>query len=113
MLEHVRDDVLPAGITQAKLRREVERMRLRFDALVLPVVNGHGDLKPCAAFRDQNSSNNRASGQLSWRYCTIWTALHLLSLMRYFGDFWWYLDRVRSRIGTFGLLLESNYVALR
>ena len=39
-------DALPEGFTLAELRAEVERMRRRCDALRLPVVRGHGDLKP-------------------------------------------------------------------
>ena len=39
-------DRLPPGLTLAQIRSEVERMRRRCDALSLPLVRGHGDLKP-------------------------------------------------------------------
>mmetsp|Transcript_14927 Transcript_14927/g.45305 ORF Transcript_14927/g.45305 Transcript_14927/m.45305 type:complete len:365 (+) Transcript_14927:1121-2215(+) len=37
---------LPRGVSAAAVGSEVRRMRSRFEALELPVVNGHGDLKP-------------------------------------------------------------------
>jgi thiamine kinase-like enzyme len=37
---------LPAGLTVEGVRGEVDRMRRRCDALSLPTVRGHGDLKP-------------------------------------------------------------------
>mmetsp|Transcript_39575 Transcript_39575/g.83038 ORF Transcript_39575/g.83038 Transcript_39575/m.83038 type:complete len:533 (+) Transcript_39575:54-1652(+) len=37
---------LPEGITPEQVSAEVARMRRRFDELQMPVVNGHGDLKP-------------------------------------------------------------------
>ena len=37
---------LPRGISAAAVGSEVRRMRSRFEALELPIVNGHGDLKP-------------------------------------------------------------------
>ena len=42
---------LPPGFTLAAIRAEVERMRTRCEALELPVVRGHGDLKPSNVMR--------------------------------------------------------------
>ena len=48
MLEHVstRPHTVPPGISLQHVSDEVARMRSRFDELQLPVVLGHGDLKP-------------------------------------------------------------------
>ena len=48
MLAHVseRPETVPSGVHLQQVVDEVERMRSRFDELGLPVVLGHGDLKP-------------------------------------------------------------------
>mmetsp|Transcript_7923 Transcript_7923/g.13406 ORF Transcript_7923/g.13406 Transcript_7923/m.13406 type:complete len:207 (+) Transcript_7923:2-622(+) len=51
MLVHIesqanRQEALPGSVTSARLHAEVEWMHSRMDALKLPVVCGHGDLKP-------------------------------------------------------------------
>lgn len=48
MVDHIATEPgsLPRGISMDDLRREVGRMRARCDALALPMVLGHGDLKP-------------------------------------------------------------------
>ena len=42
---------LPPGFTLESITAEVERMRTRCDALELPIVRGHGDLKPSNVMR--------------------------------------------------------------
>lgn len=48
MVEHIAkaEEALPEGITLRQIKGEVARMRARCDALALPIVRGHGDLKP-------------------------------------------------------------------
>ena len=54
MLSHIAASPqhLPPGISLAQLSAEVERMRDRCEALGLPVVSGHGDLKPSNVMLD-------------------------------------------------------------
>jgi len=42
---------LPPHVTAAQIRSEVEGMRLRFEAIELPTVFAHGDLKPSNVMR--------------------------------------------------------------
>ena len=48
MLAHIGEapETLPDGVTHAMLESECSRMRDAFETFELPVVNGHGDLKP-------------------------------------------------------------------
>jgi thiamine kinase-like enzyme len=48
MLSHIRSapETMPSGISISDLQGESDRMREVFESLNLPVVNGHGDLKP-------------------------------------------------------------------
>jgi hypothetical protein len=51
MLEHTDSKALPPSVSFDRLCAEVARMRERCDVLQLPVVHGHGDLKPSNIMR--------------------------------------------------------------
>jgi len=52
---------LPEGISSEQVLHEVQRMQTRFDALQLPIVNGHGDLKPSNVMASLPSSPSGAN----------------------------------------------------
>ena len=51
MLEHTDSKALPPSVSFDRVCAEVARMRERCDVLQLPVVHGHGDLKPSNIMR--------------------------------------------------------------
>ena len=51
MLEHTDSKALPPSVSFDRLCAEVARMRERCDVLQLPMVHGHGDLKPSNIMR--------------------------------------------------------------
>ena len=61
---------LPPRISLSKVREEVERMRRRCCALRLPVVSGHGDLKPSNVMRlsQDGSSASDAGGAVQCQF---------------------------------------------